>query len=93
MRSFNNIRPRVCKVLRMAGFPSIVFRSSLGGRMKRREFLYASGLTVIAPAIAERAQSDERFDELCKIVETKMAEYHVPGVSYGVLKNGKRMTR
>jgi CubicO group peptidase (beta-lactamase class C family) len=61
--------------------------------MKRREFLYASGLSVIAPAIAGRTQSDGRFDELCKLVETKMTEYHIPGVSYGVLKNGTRMTR
>jgi CubicO group peptidase (beta-lactamase class C family) len=61
--------------------------------MKRREFLYVSGLSVAAPGLARASQSDMRFEELCKLVEAKMAEHHVPGVSYGVLKNGNRMVR
>src|SRR5215471_4524757 len=61
--------------------------------MKRREFLYVSGLSVVASQVESGTQSDARFDELCKLVETKMAEHHVPGVSYGVLKGGKRSIR
>jgi CubicO group peptidase (beta-lactamase class C family) len=61
--------------------------------MKRREFLYVSGLSLVTPGVMSSRQSDIRFDELCKLVEAKMAEHHVPGVSYGVLKNGNRMVR
>jgi CubicO group peptidase (beta-lactamase class C family) len=61
--------------------------------MKRREFLYVSGLSLVTPGTVSSSQSEVRFDELCKLVESKMAEHHVPGVSYGVLKNGNRMVR
>ena len=59
--------------------------------MKRREFLYMSGLSLAAPGLTIESQSDTQFEELCKLVEAKMAEHHVPGVSYGILKNGNRM--
>jgi CubicO group peptidase (beta-lactamase class C family) len=61
--------------------------------MKRREFLFAGGLSLVTPRMLSSSQSDVRFDELCKLVESKMTEHHVPGVSYGVLKNGNRMVR
>ena len=42
------------------------------------------------PALAPR---DERFEELARLVELKMAEYGVPGVGFGVLKDGVTTTR
>src|SRR5262245_13250411 len=32
--------------------------------------------------------ADPRFDALAKLAESKMAEYHVPGVALGILDNG-----
>jgi len=61
--------------------------------MKRREFLYVSGISLVTPRIVSAGQSEARFDDLCKLVEAKIAEHHIPGVSYGVLKNGTRMVR
>src|SRR5215469_1772857 len=61
--------------------------------MKRREFLYVGGLSLVTPGVMSSRQTEPRFDELCKLVEAKMAEHHVPGVSFGVLNNGNRMVR
>ena len=61
--------------------------------MKRREFLYVGGLSLVTPGVMSSRQTEARFDELCKLVEAKMAEHHVPGVSFGVLNNGNRMVR
>jgi CubicO group peptidase (beta-lactamase class C family) len=60
--------------------------------MKRREFLYLSALTAVRPRLTA-VQTDSRFDELATLVDSKMAEYHIPGVAFGVLKNGTRMMR
>ena len=37
-------------------------------------------------------QSDRRFDELVSLVSAKMTEHHVPGVAFGVMKNGQVTT-
>jgi CubicO group peptidase (beta-lactamase class C family) len=38
-------------------------------------------------------QSDRRFDDLALLISAKMDEHHIPGVAFGVLKNGQMMTR
>ncbi len=38
-------------------------------------------------------QGDRRFDELANLISTKMTEHHVPGVAFGVMKNGQVTTR
>ena len=64
--------------------------------MKRREFLVLSGLAAalrpvrIQPA---SAQPDTRFDDLAALVTAKMAEYRVPGVGLGLVKNGQVTVR
>src|SRR5437879_5263671 len=64
-------------------------------RMKRREFLVMTGATAAGAktALAEVQQTDRRFDELAKLISEKMAEHHVPGVAFGVMKNGVTATR
>ena len=73
--------------------------------MKRREFLYLTGVSAIGPTLlasasavksaqtAQTAQPNDRFEELSTLVQSKMTEYHIPGVSFGVLKNGKTVVR
>jgi CubicO group peptidase (beta-lactamase class C family) len=39
------------------------------------------------------AQTDSRFEELATLAQQKMAEYHVPGVALGVMKDGQMTTR
>jgi len=44
------------------------------------------------PAIgsaASRSQSDVRVTDIAALVTAKMAEYHVPGVALGIVKNGE----
>jgi CubicO group peptidase (beta-lactamase class C family) len=74
--------------------------------MQRREFVAGSvalpGLLLGGSGAAHRWDSDEqgngrtvdeRFEELAKLVGQKMAEYHVPGVAFGVVKDGQTLTR
>src|SRR5262249_1683531 len=63
--------------------------------MKRRQFILMAG---VSPLVAPRTsvsveQSDRRFDELANLISTKMTEHHVPGVAFGVMKNGQVTTR
>lgn len=71
--------------------------------MKRREFLMAGaavpGLLLSASRRgadgfgASRARPDERFERLARLVSERMAEYGVPGVAFGVLKDGEPLMR
>ena len=61
--------------------------------MERREFLGVAALSAISPKTIAFAQADDRFEELAKLIESKMTEYHVPGVSFGLMKNGKTTLR
>jgi CubicO group peptidase (beta-lactamase class C family) len=42
---------------------------------------------------ARAAQSDERFEKLAQLITQKMAEHHIPGVAFGVSKDGRTLTR
>ncbi len=42
---------------------------------------------------ARAEQTDARFQELSGLLLQKMAEYRVPGVAFGVTKNGETLTR
>ena len=57
--------------------------------MERREFLHMAAVSAVGSRLTGSAQTDDRFEELAKLVQSKMAEHHIPGVSFGVLKNGK----
>ena len=64
--------------------------------MKRREFLVMSGLAAaLRPVLIQPAstQPDARFDEIAALVTAKMAEYRVPGVGLGIVKNGQVTAR
>ena len=70
--------------------------------MRRRRFF---GLTSVAalgtarPALLEtfgldgRPQEDPRFSEIGRLIAAKMAEYRIPGVAFGLSKNGGAMVR
>ncbi|MBI1873631.1 MAG: serine hydrolase [Acidobacteria bacterium] len=64
--------------------------------MRRREFLYLTGMAALGP-IQRRSSpgpdTPRTFEELSQLITAKMAEYHVPGVAFGVMKNGETMTR
>src|SRR5438552_2272597 len=47
----------------------------------------AGAITTAAP------QADPKFDQLAALVTQKMAEYHVPGVAFGIVKDGKITAR
>src|SRR5262245_21948745 len=58
--------------------------------MKRRQFLAASLATWTSrPVPAAPFQNSSPFAELSGLIETKMAEYRVPGVAFGISKNGQ----
>ena len=42
---------------------------------------------------ATSAQADPQFEQLASLVSQKMTEYGVPGVAFGVVKNGRVTTR
>jgi CubicO group peptidase (beta-lactamase class C family) len=55
--------------------------------MNRRQFLFLTSLAALRP------QVDGQFEEIARLITAKMAEYHIPGVAFGVLKNGQTITR
>jgi len=58
--------------------------------MRRRDFLALASLApAIRPALARfsRQQADFRVDDIAALVVAKMAEYHVPGVAFGIYAN------
>ena len=46
-----------------------------------------------APAAPVAAQTDQKFEQIAALVTQKMAEYGVPGVAFGIVKNGKATVR
>jgi CubicO group peptidase (beta-lactamase class C family) len=44
-------------------------------------------------AVPAATQPDAAFEQLSSLVTQKMAEYSVPGVAFGIVKNGKALTR
>lgn len=64
--------------------------------MNRRDFLLLSGAAAVlrpAPLRAAARQPDTRFDDIAALVTAKMAEYRVPGVGLGIVKNGQVVAR
>lgn len=68
--------------------------------MRRRDFLrwtaaaaFCIGSTSARPAVRERQAGERRFGEIDRLIEEKMQEYRVPGVAFGLLKNGALFTR
>jgi len=61
----------------------------------RRLFTLALVLTAVtlasAPAIG--TQADPKFEQLAALVTRKMSEYGVPGVAFGIVKNGQTTAR
>ena len=57
-------------------------------------FLLAGAcLTVIAPAPQAQDQAQDQFEPLAALVQQKMAEYGVPGVAFGIVRNGQVTAR
>src|SRR5262245_20356060 len=58
--------------------------------MRRREFLYLSGIAAVrSTAVAARSsQHAERLNEIGALITAKMADYHIPGVAFGIVKDG-----
>ena len=46
-----------------------------------------------APAATVTTQSEQKFEQIAALVEKKMAEYGVPGVAFGIVKNGQFTVR
>src|SRR5256886_9267320 len=63
--------------------------------MRRRQFILLAGVTGIVPpeVRSSTVQESGRFDEIAKLISAKMAEHHIPGVAFGVLKNGQITAR
>src|SRR6185369_6501577 len=45
------------------------------------------------PVFGRAAQNGDRVDEIASVVTAKMAEYHVPGVAFGIVKDGHTTLR
>ena len=57
---------------------------------------FAAAATVFvtaAPPQGAAPQDNPKFDQLSALVQKKMAEYGVPGVAFGILKNGQLIER
>src|SRR5688572_7494826 len=46
-----------------------------------------------APSATLATQGDPKFEQIAALVEKKMAEYGVPGVAFGIVKNGQATVR
>ena len=46
-----------------------------------------------APAATVATQTDQKFEQIAALVTQKMAEYGVPGVAFGIVKNGQVTVR
>ena len=50
-------------------------------------------VTALPARVPTAPQADAAFEQLATLVTQKMAEYSVPGVAFGVLKNGQPTVR
>jgi CubicO group peptidase (beta-lactamase class C family) len=59
--------------------------------MRRRDFLALSSLAAAhaVPAFARPSQHGDRVEQIAAVITAKMAEYHVPGVAFGIVKDGR----
>ena len=55
--------------------------------------LVTIGVSAATREVANRRQTDPRFEELAALVTEKMAEYRVPGVAFGIVKDGRVQSR
>src|SRR5688500_8788016 len=46
-----------------------------------------------APGATVTAQADQKFEQIAALVTKKMAEYGVPGVAFGIVRNGQATVR
>jgi CubicO group peptidase (beta-lactamase class C family) len=46
-----------------------------------------------APGATVTPQADQKFEQIAALVTQKMAEYGVPGVAFGIVKNGQAIVR
>ena len=78
-------------------------RTRMAKRMRRRQFV---GLAVVAgfgsgrrPDLLEELaapsvlQEDPRFQEIGRLISSRMAEHRIPGVGFGLFKNGRSALR
>jgi CubicO group peptidase (beta-lactamase class C family) len=66
--------------------------------MQRRQFLYAAGMATLHlnglnQGRSTAAADDGQFEEISRLITARMSEYHVPGVAFGLMKNGQTITR
>src|SRR5258705_10237925 len=59
--------------------------------MDRREFLGAA--VAVPSALWSAARRDDRFEEMVRIVDASMREHGLPGVAFGVVKDGQIQLR
>ena len=64
----------------------------LRGSVRALALAIAVGV-VAAPSGRASEQADPQFEQLAALVTQKMEEYGVPGVAFGIVKNGKVTTR
>ena len=55
--------------------------------------LVTVGVSAATREVANRRQTDPRFEQLAALVTEKMAEYRVPGVAFGIVKDGRVQSR
>src|SRR5262245_39965677 len=67
--------------------------------MERREFLWLAGLAAAARSVraavpqSPSAPTRNRVGDIAGLITARMTEYHVPGVAFGLLKNGELTLR
>ena len=49
-------------------------------------------VALLAMGVSQNS-TDPRFEELSRLITQKMSEYHIPGVAFGILKNGQMTVR
>jgi CubicO group peptidase (beta-lactamase class C family) len=57
--------------------------------VRRRDFLYLAGLVAVPPACAATAQRPDPLAALESAIVQRMTEYDVPGVAFGLFKDGR----
>ncbi len=58
-----------------------------------RPILVAAAVVALVPARPATQTADPKFEQLAALVTAKMAEYKIPGVAFGLVKNGRRLVR